>query len=64
MLSKGINIFFGGERIKPVSHFPEDIKCINLTKIEEYGMISHDLCNLVLDISEEEYDRTVVLNQI
>ena len=59
MLSKCIPIFFRGARSNPVSPFPEDRKCITLTSNEEDEMISRDICNLVLDISEEECDSTV-----
>ena len=41
-----------------------DRKCITLTSSEDYGMISQDLCNLVLGISEEECNSTVALLKI
>ena len=47
-----ITIFFRGARSKPVSPFTGDIKYITFTLSEEDGIISHDLCNLVLDSPE------------
>ena len=64
LLSKGIPIFFRGARINLVSTLPEDRKCITLTSIKEDTMISHDLCNFVLDILEEECDSMVALLKI
>ena len=64
MLSKVIPILFRGTKNNPVSSFPEDIKYITLTSSDEDGVISHDLCNLVLDNSEEACDSTVALLKI
>ena len=64
MLSKGITFFFRGEKRNPVSIFPEDRECITLTSIEGDRMISHNVCNLVLDRLEEECDSTVALLKI
>ena len=52
VFSKVVPIFFRGARSNPVSPFPEDRKFITLISIEEDGMISHNLCNLVLEIPE------------
>ena len=43
-----IPVFFSGARIKPVSIFPGDIKCITLTSNVEDHVISRNLRNLVL----------------
>ena len=61
MRSKGIPIFLVGERSNPVYPFDEDRNCITLTSSEDDGMISHDLCNLVLGILEEDCNSTVAL---
>ena len=61
---KRFPIFFRGARINPVSNVPEDRKCITLTSSNEDGMISHNRCNLVSDILEEECDSIVALFKI
>ena len=48
----------------PLSPFPEDRKFITLTSSKGDGMKSHDLYNLVLDISEEKCDSAVAMLKI
>ena len=64
MLIKGIPIFFGGTISNSVSPFPEDRKLTIFSSSKEDFMISHDLCNLVFNRSEEECDITVALIKI
>ena len=52
--SKGIPILFRGARSNPVSPFPEDRKFRTLASSEEGGMISYNLCDLVLCSLEQE----------
>ena len=49
---KGIPVFYRVKISNPVYTFIEDRKSITLTSIKEDGMISHYLCNLILDSLE------------
>ena len=58
---KVFTILFRSAKINLVSTFTEDRKFITFTSSKDYGMLSHDLHNLVWYIPEEDCGSTVTL---